>query len=90
MEEHGFKDLCKQSGDRIYCHCVYEWKDNLKELGFKWDPDYKLWYISKDVCTDEIYQKTKTPRFVGKVKNYFYVHYYTKDMLVDRKKRVNE
>jgi hypothetical protein len=90
MEEQGFKDLCEHSGDRVYCHCVYEWKDDLKALGFLWDPLYKLWYIQKSTFTDAIYRKTKTPRYVGKTKNYFYVHYYGKEMLEERKTQVNK
>ena len=65
----------------IYCHCLFEWKDNIKKLGFRWFDKLKLWYIQAEKFTNEIYQETKTPRFSNNtssgVLHYYYVHYCT-------------
>ena len=32
---------------KIYCFCSYEKKDIVKNLGFKFDGELKLWYLSR-------------------------------------------
>ena len=66
----------------IYCHCVYSWKDNLKKLGFKWSPKYKLWYIPVSNFTNDIYEQTQVIRFTNHTSigplHYYYVYYMSK------------
>jgi hypothetical protein len=51
--------LEKAYNDRIYCHCRFEFKDKLKELGFRWEPLIKKWYIPVDEFNLFIYKKTR-------------------------------
>ena len=76
-----YEDVLKHCviGDNIYCYCVYEWKEKIKALGFKWNNEAKLWYVPKDKFTKEIFEKTQVVRFsnstsVGTFK-YYYVNY---------------
>jgi len=75
-----YEKVMKESvNGKIYCHCVYQWKDKLKALGFKWDGSTKLWWIPKDKLTREIYDNTCTVRYSNKTSigrlDYYYVHY---------------
>jgi hypothetical protein len=68
--------------DKIYCHCVFEFKDDLKKLGFVWVPALKKWMISKNKFNEDIYNKSQKVRYskqtsIG-IHNYFYVHYISK------------
>ena len=75
IKEHAVEGL-------IYCHCVYSWKDNLKKLGFKWSPKYKLWYIPVSNFTNDIYEQTQVIRFTNQTSigplHYYYVYYMSK------------
>jgi hypothetical protein len=44
---------------KIYCHCIYEYKDSIKQLGFKWNAYLKLWYIPAIKFTQDLYDKAK-------------------------------
>ncbi len=72
----------------VYCHCLYLWKDNLKKLGFKWQPKLKLWYIKAENFSFEMYKETMTPRFVNHTTSgtmyYYYVFYYTSEAIKSR------
>ena len=35
--------------DKIYCECRFEFKDKLKQLGFRWEPLIKKWYLPINV-----------------------------------------
>lgn len=63
----------------IYCYCLYEFKDELKKLGFKWDPYYRLWCIPKKSLTDEKFKKSKKVKYANRttigILNYYYVYY---------------
>ena len=63
--------------DKIYCHCTFDFKDEVKKLGFKWDKNMKLWYITKNDLTYEKYIRTQKIRYtnfttIGAL-NYYYV-----------------
>ena len=48
--------------DGIECDVTYgngSFYKNIKELGFKWDHENKLWYISKYVFTEQIFNESK-------------------------------
>ena len=74
----------------IYCHCMYEFKDNVKKLGFKWQPKLKLWYITLNKFTYHVYTETMKPRYINNtssgVKYYYYVHYCTPEDIDEREK----
>ncbi len=57
--------LDAKHNDNIYCRCKYEWKDNLKKLGFKWKAEIKKWYIPVDKFTKELYEKTQVTKFIN-------------------------
>ena len=57
--------LDAKHNDNIYCRCKYEWKDNLKKLGFKWKAEIKKWYIPIDKFTKELYEKTQVTKFIN-------------------------
>lgn len=85
-----YEQICKSIPERIQsirCQCIFEFKDKLKELGFKWDPETKLWYINKDKFTFEIFKETKKVRFSNNtsagILNYYYVHYKTQKEVSD-------
>lgn len=41
-----FKKLYENLYDfKLYCSCSFKDKDQLKNFGFRWSPDLKLWYI---------------------------------------------
>jgi len=41
-----FKKLNENLYDfKLYCSCSFKDKEQLKNLGFRWSPDVKLWYI---------------------------------------------
>ena len=71
--------------DKIFCHCVYEFNDKLKKIGFKWDASFKLWHINYDRLTYDSYIKTRVIRFTNYttigILNYFYVYYKSKDVM---------
>ena len=72
------RDKCCVNGG-YYCYCVYEWKDNLKKLGFKWDPPVRRWYIPKQKFHKELYYATQEIRYVshttGGTMYYYFVYY---------------
>jgi hypothetical protein len=67
---------------------VYEFKDNIKKLGFKWQPKLKLWYITLNKFTYEVYTETMKPRFINNTssgtKYYYYVYYCTQEDIDNR------
>lgn len=72
---------------KIYCHCVYEYKDKLKNLGFKFDPQFKKWWIQKEKFTEDIFNRSQTIRFYRKASGgthlrYYYVYYIEKKELI--------
>ena len=73
-----FKSRHEYEGN-IYCNCVYDWKENIKKLGFKWNPKYKKWYIPIGELTPEVYGRTLKFRFCNYTTAgplyYFYVNY---------------
>ena len=66
----------------IYCNCVFKWKNNIKKLGFKWDPKVKHWFIPEKRFTQAIHDATKEIRFVNDTtagqSKYYYVNYLRK------------
>jgi hypothetical protein len=52
--------------NKIYCYCLFEFKDEIKKMGFKWDPSIKLWFINKESLTVDIFNKSR------KIKNIDY------------------
>ena len=65
----------------IYCFCRYERKDIVKNLGFKFDGDLKLWYLPEKNFSKQIFEASRIIRFennttVGVLK-YFHVYYKT-------------
>jgi hypothetical protein len=71
--------------NKLYCHCVFEFKDKLKNLGFKWDNVVKKWYIEKNKFTLDIYEKSSEIRFttyttIGPC-HYYYVFYQEKNKI---------
>jgi hypothetical protein len=63
----------------IYCFCRFERKDIVKNLGFKFDGDLKLWYLPANKLTKDIFEATQIIRFrnfttVGPL-NYYHVYY---------------
>lgn len=90
-EPETFEDVNKNAFKNfIYCHCVFEWKDNLKQLGFKWDPDLKLWRIAKHLFTQDIYNKSRAIRFEKPEKKYYFVHYYSVSGIKKKQKEILE
>ena len=86
-----YQDVVKAAIDgRIYCYCVYAWKDNLKKLGFRWSPGLKLWYIHIYDFTEDIYNKTQEIRFTNNTTignlDYYYVYYMSKTDIEERAK----
>lgn len=80
--------------ERIYCHCVFEFKNELKKLGFKWDPINKLWYIEKNKFTEDVFNRSMKVRFANRTTigllKYYYVFYKRLDELADLKENVAE
>ena len=79
-------------GDKIYCHCDFEFKDEIKKHGFKWCPKYKLWCVNKESLTFNIYKLTQKVRFtdfttIGAV-NYYYVYYQTRQDMMNKVKEL--
>lgn len=60
-----------------YIYCPYEYKDKVKELGFMWDKNLKLWYIPNKLFTEEVYTKTREKRYPDSKtgKEYYFVNY---------------
>lgn len=84
---------CVGVDGNIYVSCVFGFKDELKKEGFKWDNDRKLWYISSNKLTKEIYDKTRKVRFanntsIGVIKYYFVNYVYKKDIPIIPKKEI--
>ena len=82
-----YNNIIKSSpGANIYCHCVYEGRDIPKNLGFKWNPNLKVWYMPKKDFTYEIYKNSQVVRYRNYTKigplDYYYVHYITGDINV--------
>jgi len=74
---------------KIYCHCVYEWKDEIKKLGFKWDGHIKLWYIPKKDFNKALYDKSKKQvsmknKTTGEAYERPITSYLTEEEVVDR------
>ena len=81
--------LANEANGKIYCGCVFEFKDELKKLGFKWDSINKLWWIEKDKFTKDIFNKSMKVRFLNKTTigdiKYYFTFYKTKNELKDLK-----
>ena len=65
--------------DKIYCECRFEFKDKLKELGFRWEPLIKKWYLPVEDFNVFIYKKTRVLRFsrstsAGMYNGYFVIY----------------
>jgi hypothetical protein len=78
-----FNEVFESSIDnKIYCHCVFEFKDEIKKLGFRWVPDVKKWMIPIDKFNEDIYIKSQKVRYTNNTSaglcEYFYVYYITK------------
>ena len=76
---------------KVYCHCVYEYKDKLKQLGFRWEQEVKLWYILEKKFTYDIFKQSQEIRYsnettTGKI-DYYYVYYKTKDDVINNRKQ---
>jgi hypothetical protein len=67
--------LEKAYNDRIYCNCRFEFKDKLKELGFRWEPLIKKWYIPVDEFNLFIYKKTRVLWFARSTSAEMYIRY---------------
>lgn len=88
---------------KIYCHCVFKFKDTLKTLGFTYDGKYKAWYIKANEFNKDIFSKTQELRYMNNTTTgpvyYYYVYYKKKDELInhiekkdkiqDEKKEIN-
>ncbi len=37
-----------RNGEKIYLDVLYNQKEKAKSMGAKWDPDFKLWYVSNE------------------------------------------
>lgn len=44
---------------RIYLDVTYEEKDEAKELGARWDPDYRSWY-----CIESVYSQDNVSKCI--------------------------
>ncbi len=78
-----YDDIKIQSyGGYIYCSCLFTWKNNLKKLGFIWDTDFKLWKISENKFTENIYRESRVIRYANRtsigITYYYNVYYKTK------------
>lgn len=75
-----YEDVKTQAHNgNIFCFCQYERKDIVKNLGFKFDGNLKLWYLPVDKFTEDIFKASQIIRFinnttVGQLK-YYYVYY---------------
>ena len=78
--EINYNRLLKKSvDDNIYCFCWYEGRHIPKQLGFKWNPNLKLWFIPKKDFTLKIYENSLVVRYTSHTSignpNYYYVNY---------------
>lgn len=62
---------------KIYCYCVYDRRDIVKDLGFKWNNQYKLWSIDINKFSQEVYSKIREIRYRN------FVYYRLKDNKTD-------
>ena len=98
MDYPTYENVMNQSyNNRIYCSCVFEFKDEIKKLGFKWDPNKKLWWIEAEKLSPDILNKTLKVRFsnstsIGILKYYFVNYQFKCDVQKlenDNKKSLN-
>jgi hypothetical protein len=83
--------LEKAYNDRIYCDCRFEFKDKLKELGFRWEPLIKKWYIPVDEFNLFIYKKTRVLWFSRSTSAGMYTCYFVNYIdLLDENKQLLE
>ena len=83
--------LEKAYNDRIYCDCRFEFKDKLKELGFRWEPLIKKWYIPVDEFNLFIYKKTRVLWFSRSTTAGMYTCYFVNYIdLLDENKQLLE
>ncbi len=67
--EYRYMKTQSVDGD-IYCIGNYQYKDRIRQLGYKYNPGLRLFYISENKFTEELYNKTcKIPKMI----------FYTKD-----------
>jgi len=78
-----FKKVVESSIDnKIYCHCVFDFKDEIKKLGFRWVPEVKKWMIPVDKFNEDIYNNSQKVRYTNYTTagpcEYYFVYYVTK------------
>ena len=78
-----YEHVLKQEIDgMIYCKCFKDFHVAIKELGFKFNWDVKLWCIKKEDLTKKIFNDSLEVREFKKPSKsdlcYFYVHYQRK------------
>jgi hypothetical protein len=50
--------------DKIYCNCDFVWKDNLKKLGFSWQPAIKKWCIPENKFTENVFRESQKQKCI--------------------------
>ena len=81
-----YKAIIKHDIDnKIFCFCVYEFKDTLKELGFTWNSHYRLWNIEKEKFTKDLLEKCLKVRYKNNNNYYYYVYFQNRDNIEQAK-----